>query len=255
MSHGLLFSCRFIIQKRCEPGEGGGGGQASARWSRRPRQCPLTQWGEYLPRLWAARAQKAGEEMHMLYVQRQGVCVLLPPGHHLDQHARVRVALSKHLHFLTGYCDAPLGTLWVCAADGFSRRDGPTGPDCAVHLCHFSHTIKQATGFYMCGLFWKKVHSQPSLMWFTTYFVFIVFFHGFMAWQSKCSIWSVYSVESQSRTVVTTRSFWSQPFQLRLLFAHCNYVFESYYHISAGILAQICELCRKENPKKILFIF
>lgn len=41
--------------------------------------------------------------MHMLHLQRQGVCVLLPPGHHLDQHTRVRVIFqisSVCLHFL-----------------------------------------------------------------------------------------------------------------------------------------------------------
>lgn len=32
--------------------------------------------------------------MYVLHLQRQGVCVLLPSGHHLDQHTRVSVILQ-----------------------------------------------------------------------------------------------------------------------------------------------------------------
>lgn len=72
--------CRFLFEpevrgRQAEP-------SPSAHRRLRPR-------GEALRCLWPAGGQEASKEMHMLHVQGQGVCVLLPPGHHLDQHTRV----------------------------------------------------------------------------------------------------------------------------------------------------------------------
>lgn len=92
----FLWPFRFLIQQRCEPearGGGSGAEHASARRYRRPGRCCAWRPNQTLLHLWARGGPAAHEEMHLLHLQRQGVCVLLPPGHHLDQHTRVRVIL------------------------------------------------------------------------------------------------------------------------------------------------------------------
>ena len=90
----MLWSSRLFIKQRCEPQERAGRSQAE----RAPPACRCARPGrgsEVLLCLRPAGDQEAYQEMHVLHLQGQGVCVLLPPGHHLDQHARVRVTLSQ----------------------------------------------------------------------------------------------------------------------------------------------------------------
>lgn len=83
---------RFLVQQGCEPEEGGGDGRGGAAAARRRgwRSGPL--------RLRPPGREEALQEVHVLHLQGQGVRVLLPPGHHLDQHARVRAILA-HVAF------------------------------------------------------------------------------------------------------------------------------------------------------------
>lgn len=93
----LLWPCRFLIEQRCGPEEGAGSSpaeRASARQYGQPRQHHLSRWSEALLYLWPAGGPETCKEMHVLHLQRQGVCVLLSSGHHLDQHTRVRVILQ-----------------------------------------------------------------------------------------------------------------------------------------------------------------
>lgn len=82
-----LWLCRFFIKQRCEPEEGAGSNPAEC--GRLCQPC-FSTWGEALLCVWPTGDPETRQEMHMLHIQRQGVCVLLSSGHHLDQHARVR---------------------------------------------------------------------------------------------------------------------------------------------------------------------
>lgn len=100
--HNVCALFRFLVKQRCGSEEGAGSSSAECASAWQLCRHHLSRWSEALLCLWISRAPETLKEMHVLHLQRQGVCVLLSSGHYLDQHTRVRVTLQKPYlpHFL-----------------------------------------------------------------------------------------------------------------------------------------------------------
>lgn len=101
----VLWSCRLLLKQTCkrfglaETGCSALRSVLALSWLQLPCYPPPTC-----------------QEVHLLHLQRQGVCVLLPPGHHLDQYTRVSLEwFSSTCTELPLHCLGNLlNSLWKC---------------------------------------------------------------------------------------------------------------------------------------------